>query len=527
MLIILSKFNIRSAHFLEGDIAAFDAPFFSISPAEASGMDPQQRLMMESAYEAIENAGIPMEKLAGSNTSCYVGCFSRDYNEILTHDPETSPVYVSTGNGAAILSNRVSYFFDLKGPSLTVDTACSSSLVALHLACQSLRSGESKAAIVGGTNLIFNPDVMIAMSNVHFLGPDAKCYTYDHRANGYSRGEGIAAIVLKPLEDALRDNDTVRAVIRGSASNQDGRTAGIMLPSRDAQQSLINSAYKSAKCDPSVVGYFEAHGTGTPAGDPLEAGAIGSTLGQHRGPGEELYVGSIKTNIGHLEGTSGLASVIKTVLALEKGAIPPNLNFEKGSESIDFEGWHIRVPTELVPWPIPGVRRASINSFGFGGTNAHIILDDAYHYLKSRGLRGSHRTSPTPLLLEDTAISNGNSVIATDSPGHSGYVSNGSDDGLCVSQKQHRIFIWSTHEEGIAKDNAVAYAEQLRSRKEADENQFLDDLSYTLCERRSRLPLKCFIVANSIQDLSSKLESSRQKPIREVSYPLLEITCIL
>lgn len=175
---------------------------------------------MESAYEAVENAGVPMEDLSGSNTGCYVGCFSRDYNEMLTHDPETSPVYVSTGNGAAILSNRISYFFDLKGPSLTVDTACSSSLVALHLACQSLRSGESKAAIVGGTNLIFNPDVMIAMSNVHFLGADAKCHTYDASANGYSRGEGIAAIYIKPLEDAIRDNDTIRAVIRGTACNQ-------------------------------------------------------------------------------------------------------------------------------------------------------------------------------------------------------------------------------------------------------------------------------------------------------------------
>ncbi|KAH6888171.1 putative polyketide synthase, partial [Thelonectria olida] len=506
-------FNIRAAHFLDEDISAFDNSFFSISPAEASGMDPQQRMMMESAYEAIENAGIPMEMLSGSETSCYVGCFSRDYNEMLTHDPETSPVYVSTGNGAAILSNRISYMFNLKGPSLTVDTACSSSLVALHLACQSLRTGESKAAIVGGTNLIFNPDVMIAMSNVHFLGPDAKCHTYDHRANGYSRGEGIAAVYLKPLEDAIRDNDTIRAVIRSSVSNQDGRTAGIMLPSREAQEILINAAYKSAGCDPASVGYFEAHGTGTPAGDPIEAGAIGATLGKHRQPGEDnrLYVGSIKTNIGHLEGASGLASVIKTVLALEKGLIPPNLHFEKGNEAIDFEGWRIRVPTEVTPWPTAGVRRASINSFGFGGTNAHIILDDAYHYLAERGLTASHCTSAKPLLL-DGAVS----PVYSDSAALSGYASADSEHDYFASsnKKQHRVFVWSTHEEGTAKDSAAAYVEELRGRKEADEQRFLSNLSYTLSERRSRLAMKFFIVANSLEDLTSKLETTRQKPIR-------------
>ncbi|KAI0887631.1 putative polyketide synthase [Annulohypoxylon maeteangense] len=506
-------FNIRAAHFLEEDISAFDAAFFSISPAEATGMDPQQRMMMESAYEAVENAGVPMEDLSGSNTGCYVGCFSRDYNEMLTHDPETSPVYVSTGNGAAILSNRVSYFFDLKGPSLTVDTACSSSLVALHLACQSLRSGESKAAIVGGTNLIFNPDVMIAMSNVHFLGADAKCHTYDASANGYSRGEGIAAIYIKPLEDAIRDNDTIRAVIRGTACNQDGRTAGIMLPSREAQESLIRSAYKNAKCDPATVGYFEAHGTGTPAGDPLEAGAIGSTLGQHRGLGDEnrLYVGSVKTNIGHLEGASGLAGIIKTVVALEKGLIPPNLYFEKGNEAIDFEGWHIRVPTELTPWPTHGIRRASINSFGFGGTNAHVILDDAYHYLKARALRASHCTSILPHHPEHSPLSD------LDTPGwSSGYVSAESDEFFDAGAggNQYRIFAWSTHEEGIAKDSAAAYATELRNRKDVIESRFLADLSYTLCQRRSRMALKFFIVANSLDDLATKLENTRQKPIR-------------
>lgn len=461
-----------------------------------------------------------MERVAGTNTSCFLGCFSRDYNELLSRDPETAPVYVSTGNGAAILSNRISYFFDLKGPSLTIDTACSSSLVALYLACQSIRDGHSSASIVAGTNLIFSPDVMIAMSNVHFLGPDARCFTYDSRSNGYARGEGIATILLKPLQDAIRDNDTIRAVIRGVASNQDGRTAGIMLPSRAAQEELIRTAYKESGCDPAEVGYFEAHGTGTPAGDPLEAGAIGATLGVHCASADvtdRLYVGSVKTNIGHLEGASGLAGVIKTVLSLEKGAIPPNLWFEKPNERIDLEGWRIQVPTDLIPWPKPGIRRASINSFGFGGSNAHVILDDAYHYLASHGLTGSHCTSPTPAALSLLKSSYGmGSSSSAPSDSEEGYGS-AEDESQILLKRRFRIFLWATHEEGIAKNNAQSYADHLESRKYKNEVDFLDDLSYTLCSRRSMLPLRCFIVAHTIRDLVTKLRNSRQKPIRAES----------
>lgn len=305
---------------------------------------------------------------------------------------------LATGTGNAILSNRISHFYDLKGASVTLDTACSSSLVALHLAYQSLRNGESNTSIVGAANLIFSPDLMIALSNLHFSSPDSRCYTFDARGNGYARDEGVAAIILKRLTQS--EISTIRAVIRGTVCNQDGRTAGIVLPSKEAQEALIRKAYDESGCDPAVVGYFETHGTGTQAGDPIEAGAIGATLGKYRPDGEDgkLFVGSLKTNVGHLESCSGLASVIKTVLSLERGAIAPNLGFEKQNERIDFDGWHIRVPTELVPWPFPGLRRASINSFGYGGTNAHAILDDAYNYLESRHLRESHRTSPVPLL---------------------------------------------------------------------------------------------------------------------------------
>ncbi|KAH8736190.1 hypothetical protein BGZ61DRAFT_339395 [Ilyonectria robusta] len=492
--------NAKGGHFLKQDVAAFDASFFSIPPTEAKSIDPQQRILMETVYEAMESGGMSMEDLAGSDTSCYVGSFSRDYYEIIDRDPETAPLYSVTGNGAAILSNRISYFYDLKGPSLTLDTACSSSLVALHLACQSLRSGESHRAIVGATNLILNPDIITAMSNMHFFSPDSRCYSFDACANGYSRGEGIACLILKPLADAIRDNDTVRAVIRGTACNQDGKTSGIMLPSREAQEELIRTAYKDSGCDFATTAYFEAHGTGTQAGDPLESGAIGNTFGPQRPVDENgetlpLYIGSVKTNIGHTEGTSGLAGVIKAVLSLERGVIAPNVYFETPNPQIDLKGWNLRVPTKMVAWPMEGQRRISVNSFGFGGTNGHVILDDAFHYLQGHGNANGHTNGHT----------NG------DAHDHTNALS---------AVKRRRIFIWSTHEENIAGKSGAVYAEHLAQRKEADEEAFLDNLSYTLCSRRSMLPWKSFLVAHSLPDLVEKVTATRQKPLRASLHPL-------
>lgn len=274
-------------------------------------MDPMQRMLLEVTYEAFENSGITIQHVMGSQTSCYVGCFTKDYEEMQRRDMELAPKYQSTGASQTLLSNRLSYFFDLKGPSMTLDTACSSGLVAVHLACQSLRTRESSMAIVGGSNLILSPDMHIEMSDMHFLGADSISYAFDDRANGYARGEGVGTVVLKPLDLALRDNNPIRAVIRGTAASSDGRTSGITMPSKQAQIDLIRSAYRSAGCDVSETGYFEAHGTGTAAGDPIETGAIGEVFAQHRplsatdGEPIKLIVGSIKSNIGHLEGASG------------------------------------------------------------------------------------------------------------------------------------------------------------------------------------------------------------------------------
>lgn len=338
----LDATNVKYGHFVTGDVGAFDAPFFSIQPAEAMSMDPQQRCILEASYRALENAGIPMEAVAGSKTSVYVGTSSRDYEFLLLRDLNQPAKYVGTGIGTSLLANRVSWFFDLKAPSITLDTACSSSLSALHLACQSLLSHESDMSLVGGCNLILAPDTsMVHLSNLGFFSPDGICYAFDSRANGYAKGEGIGMVAIKRLADAVRDGDTIRAVIRATASNQDGRTPGITQPSKQAQTENIRDAYRAGGLDLETTGFFEAHGTGTQIGDVLEADAIRSAF--QRGKDNPLYVGALKSNIGHLEAGSGIASLIKSVLVLEHGLIPPNVWYEKPNPSIPLDAWNIKV----------------------------------------------------------------------------------------------------------------------------------------------------------------------------------------
>lgn len=449
-------------------------------------MDPMQRLLLEVTYEALENSGVPMAKVSGSNTSCFVGCFTKDYEEMLRRDMELAPKYQSTGASQTMLSNRLSYFFNMKGPSISLDTACSSGLIAVHLACQSLRTGESSMAIVGGSNLILSPDIQIEMSDMHFLSPDSISYTFDERANGYARGEGVGAVVLKPLELALRDNDPIRAVIRGTASSSDGRTPGITMPATDAQVALIRSAYAAAGCDVSQTGYFEAHGTGTVAGDPIETAAIAQVFSAHR-PSisdherDPLRVGSVKTNIGHLEGASGIAGLIKAVLSVERGAIAPNIWFERGNSAILFDQWLLRVPKEVEQWPLQGVRRASINSFGYGGTNAHVIIDDAENFLKEY-CKDVGRTE------NDSSFA---SPVVDSPPAISG---------------RSRVFRISANDERGLELIAKTLKDYVRSHRSLDEEAFLDNLAYTLCERRSTLPCSAVITATDMTELQGKLD---------------------
>ena len=374
------KTYTRSGGFIEG-VDRFDAQFFGMSPREASRADPQQRVLMEVAYEAVEDAGLAPERLAGTKSGVFIGIAAVDYVAIQASSPERRSInaYTNLGMAMCIAANRISYLFDLHGPSLAVDTACSSSLVATHLACQSIWNQECELALAGGVNVILRPEGTIGFSKASMLAPDGRCKSFDARANGYVRSEGAGIVVLKPLSRAQADGDPVYAVIRGTAVNQDGRTAGISVPNRVAQEAMLREAYRQAGVSPEDVQYVEAHGTGTPVGDPIELSAIGHVVSQHRSRGDECIVGSVKTNIGHLEVASGIAGLIKAALSLQHRQIPPNLHFETPNPEIPFDSLRLRVPISLQSWP--GVnsapRLAGVNSFGFGGTNAHVVLAEA------------------------------------------------------------------------------------------------------------------------------------------------------
>src|SRR5690349_6346356 len=348
----------------------FEPAFFGISPREAAQMDPQQRLLLELAWHAFEDAGIPPSKMSGNPTGVYIGASATDYSDLRLGDPAGADSYFMTGSVLSILANRISYVFDLRGPSLTVDTACSSSLVALHHACEAIRDGRIASAIVGGINLLLAPYPFLSFCRASMLMRRGRCFAFDERADGYVRGEGGGAIILKPLRQALADGDRIRAVILGTGVNSDGRTLGLSLPSEAAQAALIRTVYAIAGVTPDDLAFFEMHGTGTPAGDPIQATAVGHALGQSRR--EPLPIGSVKSNIGHLEPASGIAGIIKAALALEHGAVPPTLHCARPNPNIPFDELNLRLIREVEAIGPEGC--AAVNSFGFGGTNGHAVL---------------------------------------------------------------------------------------------------------------------------------------------------------
>lgn len=388
------KMSTRWGGFLTG-IDRFDPHFFGISPREASAMDPQQRLLLEVTWEALENAGQPPDKLAGSRTGVFVGIGGFDYSNVIINYKDhlkTINAYLGTGNAHSIAANRISYLLDLRGPSVAIDTACSSSLVAIHMACESLRSGQSDLAIAGAVNLILSPEVSIAFSHARMMAADGRCKTFDAKADGYVRAEGCGAVVLKRLSDALRDRDHILALVRGSAMNQDGRTAGIAAPNGSAQQSVIREALAQAGVAPSELTYMEAHGTGTSIGDPIEVEAIKGVLGNTSAEDLPCLMGSVKANVGHMENASGIASVAKVLACLQHGQIPGQLHFDKLNPRISLAGTRIAIPQAPQPWPPAPRRIAGISSFGFGGTNAHIVLEETPQKSRPEGLsnRPSH-----------------------------------------------------------------------------------------------------------------------------------------
>lgn len=368
----------RWGGFLE-QVDQFDPQFFGISPREAEGMDPQHRLLLEVSWEALENAGQAPDKLTGSPTGVFTGISVSDYYQLMTdQDRAKLDVYLAQGTAHSTASGRISYLLGLQGPALSVDTACSSSLVATHLAVQSLRTGECRMAIAGGVNAILLPELHISFSRARMISNDGRCKTFDARADGFVRSEGCGMVVLKRLSDAVADGDKVLAVIRGSAINQDGRSSGLTAPNGLAQEAVIRAALANAHVDPWLVSYVETHGTGTSLGDPIEVQALGSVFSSNRNNDQRLQIGSVKTNFGHLESAAGVASLMKSVLILQHKQIPPNLHFETPNPYIAWDEFPIDVPTKLMPLPERDGRYiVSLSSFGFSGTNAHMVLETA------------------------------------------------------------------------------------------------------------------------------------------------------
>lgn len=464
--------SIRAAvgGFLEG-VDLFDADFFGYFPSEAAQIDPQQRLLLEVSYEAIADAGVPLETLAGQPVGVFVGSFMYDYLNAQLDSSNRYGIGTYTGMGAAVtgIANRISYCFDLRGPSLTVDTACSSSLVAIHLACQSIWKGESRAALAGGVNLLLRPESSIAMSQGGFLSPDGACNPFSAAANGYVRSEGVGVVYLKPLQQALVDRDEIYALVLGSATNHGGYvSAGFAVPNQRAQEELLRAAYRNASIDPRKVAFVEAHGTGTPVGDPIEAGALGSVLGHGRPVGARCLIGSLKGNFGHLEGASGVAGFIKAALVARHGCAPCNLRLGVPNPVIDFAALGLHVPTANMPlWgsqettdapdSAAGSLVVGVNSFGAGGTNAHVVL----------------ASYPAPAIAEDRAPRSARLHL------------------FRISARSQPALV------ALCRDTAVRLSAQ---------DVALADVSYTQLVRSSRHPHSLVLVASTHEELIRQLE---------------------
>ncbi len=370
------KMVTRCGGFLD-QVDRFDAKFFEIAPREAAGMDPQQRLALEVAWEALEDSGYAPAELRGTRAGVFLGIASSDYGQLHleTGDPQSLDAHYASGIAHSIASGRISYLLGLEGPSISLDTACSSSLVAVHLACQSLRAGDCTLALAGGVNVMLAPQTTALLSRVHMLSPSGRCKAFDESADGFVRGEGCGFVVLKTLSQAQSDNDRILAVIRGTAVNQDGASSSLTAPNGPSQVNLMRQALANAGIQPESVSYVEAHGTGTALGDPIELQALGAVYGAAHTQEAPLHVGSVKTNVGHMEAAAGIGGLIKTVLAIQHGQIPPHLHLQHPTPHVQWQQLRLAVPRRLTEWEIDGKHRiAAVSAFGFSGTNAHVVV---------------------------------------------------------------------------------------------------------------------------------------------------------
>ncbi|MBM3289185.1 MAG: type I polyketide synthase, partial [Candidatus Hydrogenedentes bacterium] len=457
------KAYVNHAGFLQEPIDEFDPLFFRMSPRETEGLDPQQRILLEVTWESFEDAGVQKSQLEGSKTGVFIGGFCIDANHLYMSalNREIIDSHTATSSSMSLLANRVSYAFDLQGPSVTMDTACSSSLVATHMACLSLWNGECDLAVAGGSSVMLRPETPITMSKGQFLSKDGRCKTFDKSADGYARAEGAGVVILKPLSRALEDNDYVYAQILASGINQDGRTSGITLPNVESQKALMRQVYAIADIKPRDIGYIEAHGTGTQAGDKTEAAALHDVLADGRVNGDKVVVGSVKTNIGHLEAAAGIAGVIKAALCLDRKTLVPNLHFNEPNPEIPFHANCLEIPTSAKQWDITGdrPRLAAINSFGYGGTNAHVLLQEA----------------PAPRSVNGRTGAGGERLVCL------------SANGEAALHESTRKYVNWIRRSG----DAIAF----------------DDLVYSMNMRRSHLDNRMIVRAGSTADLETKLRA--------------------
>lgn len=441
------------------NLQEFDAPFFRIAPREATSLDPQQRLLLEVSWEAIENAGIASQKLMGSQTGVFVGICSPDYwHQLLSREFTTIDAYLTTGNTHSLASGRLSFHFGFQGPSISLDTACSSALVALHLAIQSLRNQECTMAVVGGVNRLIAPQASINLSKSRMLSPDGRCKTFDDNADGFVRSEGCGVILIKRLSQAIADRDRILAVLKGSAVNQDGRTSGLTTPSSLSQEAVIMQALINSQVEPEQISYIETHGTATSLGDLIEVEALSKIFNSCSSTkSKSIVLGAVKTNIGHTEGVSGIASLIKVILALQHQSIPRNLNLHQPNTQIDWQNLPFTLPDQSISWTRSEQPRiAGISAFGFSGTNAHVILKEA-------SLPSESQVDNQTTLLE--------------------------------------ILTLSARTEKALKQIVVNYADYLLSHPDLS----LGDICFTANTGRSQFNYRLAILANSTAEIQSKL----------------------
>ncbi|TGJ79517.1 hypothetical protein E0Z10_g9254 [Xylaria hypoxylon] len=450
------------------DIQEFDPSVFPIPKKELERLDPSQRQLLQVAYECMENAGVSSWR--GSNLGCYIGCFGEDWQDLNAKETQHKGGYRATGYGDFALGNRISYEFDLRGPSMTVKTACSSSLVCLNMACAAIGKGECDGALVGGTSLIFSPTMWLALHDQGLLSPTGQCRTFDASADGYARGEAVNMILVKRLSDAIRDNDNIRAIIRGTGVNTDGRTQGMLIPSPTAQAALIRRTYAVAGItNLSETAIVETHGTGTPIGDPIEAQAIAECFGD-----QGVIITSVKPNVGHSEGAAGLTSLIKCVLALEHRLVPPNIGFETPNPKIPFVRCQLHVPTEVEPWPKGRAERVSVNSFGIGGVNAHVILE-----------------SPQQFGMPNRTLSN----------------------GFPHQEDTRALLLFSAYSAASLKVQINSY--QLYAKNNAPP---LRDLAHTLASRREHRPHRSYAIAGDVSSWKASVFETADRSSPRVAW---------